>query len=132
MKYRHITIVFTLIILLLINPFILLAQQNEIAAQAIADAKRDVDNNVNKPMWFVFGCILGTGLIMSYVTTPTVPTGKLIGKDPTYVAYYTDTYIVELKKTQTKYALGGCITFGVGWVGCGAVSMMITASQQGY
>ena len=114
MKYVHITIAMLLIISILGSPVISLAQQNEVEVQAISDAKRDVENDINKPMWFAMGLFLGTGLVLSYTSTPTVPAGKILGKDPTYVAFYTDTYVVELKKAQTQYALGGCITLGVG------------------
>ena len=123
-----------LIILILGSSTVLPAQQSEeakqaVAEQAIVDAKRDVENNINKPMWFAMGCFLGTGLVMSYMTTPTVPTGKLLGKDPTYVAFYTDTYVVELKKAQTQYALGGCITLGVGWCFLGVAGGLARVAQ---
>ena len=120
-----------LIILFLSSSTLLPAQQSEeakqaLAKQAIADAKRDVENNINKPMWFALGCFLGTGLVMSYMTTPTVPAGNLLGKDPVYVAFYTDTYVVELKKAQTQAALGGCIILGAGWCLLSIVSVGLT------
>ena len=128
MKY---TTAMLLIVLTLGSPFVTLAQQaqQDIALQAIEDAKRDVDANINKPMWFVMGCFIGTGLMMSYMTTPTVPTAKLIGKDPIYVAHYTDTYKIELKKAQTQAALGGCITLGLVWVAIGVMSGLARATQ---
>lgn len=69
---------------------------------------------------------------MSYMSTPTVPAGKLLGKDPTYVAFYTDTYVVELKKAQTQYALSGCVTLGAGWCLLGVASGLAQATLSQY
>ena len=82
--------------------------------QAIADAQKDVEAYINKPMWFVVGCMFPVvGLVGPYIFKPPVPAGELVGKSPEYVAYYTDAYQVEMEKMQFRYALNGCITAGV-------------------
>ena len=82
--------------------------------QAIAEAQKDVEVYINKPMWFMIGCMLPVfGLITPYLYKPPVPAGELIGKSPEYVAYYTDAYQVEMEKRQFRYALNGFITAGV-------------------
>ena len=81
--------------------------------QAIADAQKDVEAYINKPMWFIIGCIFPVfGLIAPYMYKPPVPAGELVGKSPEYVAYYTDAYKAEMEKMQFRYALNGCITWG--------------------
>ena len=79
--------------------------------QAIADAQKDVETYINKPMWFMLGCMLPVfGLITPYLYKPPIPAGELIGKSPEYVAYYTDAYQVGMEKLQFRSALNGFIT----------------------
>ena len=80
-----------------------------VEAQAVADAKRDIDvDNV----WFGYGLCCGIVAIGSaYLVTPTVPADKLIGKSPEYVLFYTKAYQDEMKKERAKAAAIGC---GVG------------------
>ena len=93
--------------------------------QAIADAQKDVEVYINKPMWFMLGCMLPVfGLITPYVYRPPVPAGELIGKSPEYVAYYTDAYQVGMEKMQFRYALNGFITAGaVSCMGFGCLTI---------
>ena len=81
--------------------------------QAIADAQKDVEAYVNKPMWFAIGCFFPVfGLIAPYLYKPPVPAGELIGKSPEYVAYYTDAYQAGMEKMQFRYALNGFFAWG--------------------
>ena len=82
--------------------------------QAIEDAEKDVEAYINKPMWFIIGCMFpAIGLVGPYVYKPSPPAGALIGKSPAYVAYYTDAYKSKMEKQQFRYALNGCITAGI-------------------
>ena len=81
--------------------------------QAIEEASIDVQTYINKPMWFIIGCMFpGFGLMAPYMYKPPAPAGALVGKSPEYVAYYTDAYKVEMERLQFRYALNGCITWG--------------------
>jgi hypothetical protein len=93
--------------------------------QAIADAQKDVEAYINKPMWFMIGCMLPVfGLITPYLYKPPIPAGELIGKSPEYVAYYTDAYQVGMEKMQFRYALNGFITAGaVNCIGLGCLTI---------
>ena len=93
--------------------------------QAIADAQKDVEAYINKPMWFMIGCMLPVfGLITPYMYKPPIPAGELIGKSPEYVAYYTDAYQVGMEKMQFRSALNGFITAGaVSCLGFGCLTI---------
>ena len=93
--------------------------------QAIADAQKDVEAYINKPMWFIIGCMFPVfGLVGPYIYKPPVPAGELVGKSPEYVAYYTDAYKVHMEKRQFRYALNGCITAGaVNCIGFGCLTV---------
>ena len=94
--------------------------------QAIADAQKDVETYINKPMWFVIGCMFPlVGLVGPYIYKPPVPAGELVGKSPEYVAYYTDAYQLEMGKMQFRYALNGCIAAGVAnCIGLGCLTII--------
>lgn len=111
-------LVFCMMFSIFSTPFIALSQQTSMERQAIEDAKRDVETNINKPMWFAVGCLLpGFGLLGPYLYRPPVPTGRTIGKPSEYVAFYSDTYKAEMEKLQFQYALTGCVS-GVAAQGC--------------
>ena len=104
-------------------PLITLAQ-SEIAAdatltvreQAIQDAHKDAETDVNKPMWFIIGCIFpGVGLLSPYFHKPPIPASNMLGKSPEYVSHYTDAYLQKRESVQFQTALGGQATFCVGW-----------------
>ena len=119
-------LVFQMALLSFVTPLVTLAQQNPavgqdrqpVEVQATRDAERDVEAHINKPMWFVIGCLFpGFGLLGPYLHRPPIPTGRTIGKSPEYVAFYTDAYRAKMEKLQFQQALNGCFT-GVIIEGC--------------
>ena len=110
-------------------PFITLAQQNSVEAQAIIDAATiEANKDVNKPLWFGMGCLLSglvflpgwyglllppMGLTGSYFYRPGPPLARLMGKSPEYVEAYTSTYKSKRGNIQMRWASAGCITGGV-------------------
>jgi len=78
--------------------------------QAIADAKKDAAAHTNPILWisgsFFFPII---GPIASQVYYGKVPGARLIGKSPTYIAFYVDNYKIAAKKQRFNYALAGCV-----------------------
>ncbi len=105
-------------------PLLTLAQENAVEpalseqAQAIQDAERDANANVNRPMWFMFGCLFsGIGLLAPYFYQQPPPAAALLGKSSTYVAYYTDTYKRKTQNLQFAAAGTGCV-LGALTTGC--------------
>ena len=118
-------LVFFMAILIFSMPFVTLAQQNPVESRAKAAAERDVEADINKPMWFAVGCFLpGFGLLGPYLYRPPIPTGRTIGKSPEYVAFYTDTYRTKMEQRQFTYAAAGCITGAVVSGGCWLLLVM--------
>ena len=137
MKYKAIYkfISFLTISLMLILPLTTLAQlevkqnpsgvelritpDNSIEGIATRAAIRDVERDINKPMWLAIGCMFpGVGLLAPYFFKPPIPAGRLLGKSPEFVAYYSDVYHKEMERHQFSLALGGCIVGGVASGGC--------------
>ena len=97
-------------------PFVTLAQQN-LQAEAIIDAQRDAQNDVNKSLWFLGGCLGGViGVIVAYGVEPAPSATRLLGKSPEYVAFYTDAYKENAKKLQANNAMMGCVVNAVATV----------------
>ena len=91
------------------------AQEQEMVAEARAAGERDAELDANRTLWFAAGCLGGiTGLLVSYIYTPSPPAVRLLGKSPEYVAVYTDAYRQKARKIQSGQALLGC------GVACGA------------
>ena len=102
-------------------------------AQAIQDAKRDVEAQINRPVWFAIGCGFGAaGVIGTYFFKPSVPAGALLGKPPEYVAFYSDTYVSEMQNLQLQTAAMGCLTSMVVGAGCFMISLATTATAGSY
>ena len=81
---------------------------------AVADAKRDVKAHINKTLWFTAGCFFPLiGPAYSQQNQKSVPSARILGKSPEYVAYYTDNYKIEMKKQRYNWALVGCIVGGL-------------------
>ena len=81
-----------------------------VAEQAIADAEKDAVAHLNRTLWFSTGCFLpGIGPIFSQRYQPFMPTARVLGKSPQYVAFYYDAYKVKTKKLQFTWALTGCL-----------------------
>ena len=84
-----------------------------IAEQAVKDAEKDAAAHLNRTMWFSAGCFFPLiGPIISQHYQPFMPTARVLGKSPQYVAFYYDAYKVKTKKLQFTWALGGCLVGG--------------------
>ena len=91
-------------------PFVTLAQQNSVRAEAIAAAERDAQNYTNKGLWFLGGGCCGFGVIsIARRHEPSLPAGQLLGKSPEYVAFYAAAYREKAKELQTNSAIAGCV-----------------------
>ena len=78
--------------------------------QAVADAKRDAQAHFNKLLWFTTGCLVPIyGPMSSQRNLKTIPAARTIGKPAQYVAFYIDTYEIEMKRLRYNWALGGCL-----------------------
>ena len=88
-----------------------LAQQNAVIAEAIAAAEEDADTYADT--------IIGT-LFAKEEYEPSLPPGRLLGKSPTYVAFYAAAYSAKAKSLYVKnvwtgstvccvVTLGGCL-----------------------
>ena len=81
-----------------------------VAEQAVADAEKDAAAHFNRTLWFSTGCFFPLiGPIFSQRHQPFMPTARVLGKSPEYVAFYYDAYKVKTKKIQFNWALAGCI-----------------------
>ena len=87
--------------------------QNEltsVAEQAIADAEKDAAAHLNRTFWFSAGFFFPiVGTVASQYYQPFMPTARVLGKSPEYVAFYYDAYKVRTKKLQFNWALVGCL-----------------------
>lgn len=112
----------TLASLLLMTP--IAAQQSQL--DACTQANMDAKNDTNAALWIGAGCFLNFfGILGAYVIEPTPQATKLLGKDASYVAIYTDCYKSSAKKIQTTNALYGCLGCGVGYL---AYVLIVAAS----
>ena len=81
-----------------------------IAEQAVADAEKDAAAHLNRTLWFSSGCFFPLiGPLFSQRYQPFMPTARVLGKSPQYVAFYYDAYKVKTKKLQFNWALSGCL-----------------------
>ena len=90
-------------------PFVTLAQQNSVQAEAVAAAERDAQNYTNKGLWFLAGGCCGIGISIAGRHEPSLPAGQLLGKSPEYVAFYAAAYREKAKELQTNNAIAGCV-----------------------
>ena len=96
----------------------------EAKMQAEMDAKRDV----NKAIWFIVGCAGSIiGLLVAQVITASPPQATLLGKSPEYVAAYSDTYVIKMKKLRTTWSLYGC---GVSVALWGVAILVLFAAEE--
>ena len=85
-------------------------QLPSVMGQAISDAKQDAAAHLNKTLWFSAGFFLPIGgPLISQWYQPFLPTGRVLGKSPEYIAFYYDAYKVETKKLQFNWSLIGCL-----------------------
>ena len=104
---------FLMVVLILNSPFVSLAQQNSVKAEAIAAAERDAAAHVNKSLWFLGGCLGGILIYaIANVAEATPPSSALLGKSPEYVAFYTDAYRAKIRKIRTSGVKLGCAAYG--------------------
>ena len=127
MKLNNTFYAFTFLMAVIIfsMPFATFAQLNAIAAQAEADANKDV----NKPFWFGTGCILSglvflpipgwyscllppAGITGTYFYQPAPSSSRLLGKTPEYVSIYTSAYKTKRGRIQASMSSAGCVTGG--------------------
>ena len=91
-------------------PFVALAQQLSVQAEAMNDAQRDAEAQTDKNIWRVFGCVGGfIGVAGGYLYEPAPLASALLGKSPEYVAFYADAYTSKAKSIQTRAAVEGCV-----------------------
>ncbi|MCX7821264.1 MAG: hypothetical protein N2258_06275 [Brevinematales bacterium] len=75
-------------------------------------------------MYFWLGCLLGvTGLIISRVSNPAVPSENLVGKSIPYILGYIEGYKKKAKDANFKQAMNGCL---VGTGVCLAVNVVMS------
>lgn len=131
-KLKHPLQILALLMALLTfsTPFVTFAQQN-LQMEAIVAAERDAQNDVNKGLWFLGGCVGGLiGVIFAYGVEPAPPATRLLGKSPEYVAFYTDAYTKKAKQLQANSAWGGCVVNGIATVIY--VAAVIAAAESTY
>ena len=81
-----------------------------VAEQAITDAEKDASMHLNRTFWFTAGFFFPVvGAAVSQFYQPFMPTARVLGKSPEYIAFYYDAYKVKTKKLQFKWALFGCL-----------------------
>ncbi len=82
-----------------------------VEAQAIHDAERDAAAHLNKLLWFTTGVSLPViGIFLSQRNQRSIPGARLIGKSSEYVAFYTNTYRIKMKKLRFNWSLLGCLS----------------------
>ena len=91
-------------------PFVTLAQQLSVQAEAMNAAQRDAVAHTDQNIWRAFGCFGGLFAVAGgYLYEPTPPASALLGKSPEYVAFYADAYTLKTKNIQTRAAIEGCV-----------------------
>ena len=92
------------------DPVVSPKRLESVAEQAVKDAEKDAKDHLNPTLWFTSGCFFSLiGPMFSQRYQPFMPTARVLGKSPQYVAFYYDAYKVKTKKLQFNWALGGCI-----------------------
>ena len=92
------------------DPAITPEMLTSVAEQAIMDAEKDAAAHLNRTLWFSAGFFFPVvGSAASQFYQPFMPTARVLGKSPEYIAFYYDAYKVKTKKLQFKWALVGCL-----------------------
>ena len=108
--------VFLMAVLTFSMPFVTLAQQYSVQAEATAAGERDAEARTNKNVWRLLGCVGSIFVVTgTYFYEPTPPAGPLLGKSPEYVAFYTDAYRLKAKNIQFRGAIEGCVAGACVW-----------------
>ena len=93
------------------------------------DGESAGERAVSGGSWFIIGCLGGIwGLLAANLMAPTTPSSQLLGKDPAYVAAFTDCYQKKVKSLRTKNAMSGCIT-SIVLYGVVVLVIVITAEE---
>ncbi|MDE0089154.1 MAG: hypothetical protein OXU23_25785 [Candidatus Poribacteria bacterium] len=109
-------------------PFVTLAQQN-LLAEAVADAERDARKYADSGRWFGIGCLFSPSLpycgpyflpILRTMVDESIslPPTRLLGKSPEYIRLYTAAYSKKIKEIRTDSATAGCCLPYVLLAGC--------------
>jgi hypothetical protein len=81
------------------------------ASRATAEAITDAHADTNGTLWYFAGCLLGViGILIAYVSEPSPPPARMMGKSPEYLAIYTNTYKAEARSIQGRSAIYGTLT----------------------
>ena len=122
-------------------PFVSIAQQTFVQAEAVTAAEADANKDVNKLLCFSAGCVLSalfflpspygyffppTGIIGAYSYQPSPPPARLIGKSPDYIAAYTSAYRLKRGNIQAQWTSAGCLS---GCVLLGTITVGIRISS---
>lgn len=82
--------------------------------QAIFDAHNDVQQYVSGTQWFLAGACCGIfTFAYAVIDTPSVPTPRLLGKSPAYIAIYTTEYQAKAKSKRIRTSALGWGTFAL-------------------
>ena len=112
MAIKYIILLF-LSFLLVILPMTRLFANSDITNPS-NDATSDAQRDVNSILWGAGGCLFGLiGVAAAYIIDPLPPATRLIGKESTYTAIYTDTYRSAVKSIRGKAAITGCLISSV-------------------
>ena len=111
-------LVFLMAVLAFSTPFVTMAQQNFVQAEAATAAEADANKDVSKLLCFSAGCVLSavfflpspygyllppTGIIGAYFYQPGPPPSRLIGKSPEiYIRLYNN---LQIKKRKYPSAM---------------------------
>ena len=103
-------------------------QKSAETAKAIgcSDGERRAKEDINTTTWLAIGCLAGLIGYLIALSEPNPPATELLGKEPEYVASYTDCYRNEGKSIKSKNALTGCL---VGTAASVALIVIIAASS---
>lgn len=97
--------------------------------QAMADARHDAKQDFNPTKWGCMGGFGPTGLAASAIHEPPIPLHRLQGKSETYILYYKQEYVQEMKRLQSSSAFEGWIV-GMIAVFAGIAILTILAQSQ--
>ena len=118
-------LIFLIVMLTFSTPFVAIAQQNFVQAEAATAAEVDANKDVSKLLCFSAGCVLSAifflpspygyllppvGIIGSYSYRPVPSPARLIGKSPEYISAYTTTYKSKRGNIQVRWTSAGCLS----------------------
>ena len=118
-------LVFLIAVLTFSTPFVTIAQQNFVQAEAATAAEADANKDVSKLLCFGAGCVLSAlfflpspcgyllppaGIIGSYSYRPGPSPSRFIGKSPEYISAYTTTYKSKRGNIQVLWTSVGCFS----------------------